>query len=240
MDIPTLNSSRPIVGVSACLVGEKVRYDGTDKLNSTLIEQLTPFVELYPFCPEVMAGMGIPRNPIALEIQTNNSKSAIEAVYQQGPKKGKRVTQQLTKVAEQFLNSQQQRPLSAYIFKSRSPSCGLRSTPIREGGQVVRTGNGLFAHAIQSAWPTIASVEDEWFIDGNSVCRFLTATHLVHWQRYSNVADSVLLNLLSLTTNDLLRRSPNQIRAAINELLKRETTTVQSEQLLRYWESKAR
>ena len=61
-----MSTIRPCVGISACLLGEPVRYDGRDKRHTFLVETLGPHVEWCPICPEAGAGMGIPREPVFL------------------------------------------------------------------------------------------------------------------------------------------------------------------------------
>lgn len=71
------NYLQPIVGVSACLNGEQVRYDGTHKLQPLIQAYLQPFVELDMICPEVSAGLGVPRAPIRLQAVDNDVRAIV-------------------------------------------------------------------------------------------------------------------------------------------------------------------
>lgn len=145
----------PIVGVSACLTGEHVRYDGCHKAQALLLEQLAPQLDLRPFCPEKAAGLGVPRPPVQL-VQQGEEVAALGAEI-----KTLDVTDALTETSQRYLH--QKPTLHGFIFKSRSPSCGLGSTPIHNHErQPVALGSGLFAQPLQEALPDIPMVEESW------------------------------------------------------------------------------
>lgn len=140
----------PSIGVSACLLGEKVRYDGGDKYNAFIAAGLAGVFELLPICPEVEAGMGVPRPPIRL-------------VWEQGRLEAVRVDDSSVHVGKLLescgrVEAGRCQHVCGYIFKSRSPSCGVTSTPI-EGGPT-EYGAGLFARQIMQAWPLMPVVEE--------------------------------------------------------------------------------
>jgi uncharacterized protein YbbK (DUF523 family) len=74
---------KPRVGISRCLIGDDVRYDGTNKRNAAVFE-LTPLVEWVPVCPEVEVGMGVPREPIQLVRGPAGVRSGAESVRLKG------------------------------------------------------------------------------------------------------------------------------------------------------------
>jgi len=126
------------VGISACLLGQPVRYDGQSKKHLLIEEYIAAHVELIPICPEVGSGMGVPREKI--QLVRINEQIRVRHVLQ--PEKD--VTAQLSEYARQV---QQEFPdLAALILKSKSPSCGLHSTPIFENGREIKTGAGQFAY----------------------------------------------------------------------------------------------
>ncbi|OLB66814.1 MAG: hypothetical protein AUH96_07925 [Nitrospirae bacterium 13_2_20CM_2_61_4] len=105
----------PRVGISQCLLGDNVRYDGGHKLDSVLIETLGRHVEWVPVCPEVEVGLG-----------------TLEALN-----------------------------LSGFVFKSASPSCGIRQVPFfNTQGIETQEGVGLFARAFMAHFPEMP-VEEE-------------------------------------------------------------------------------
>lgn len=152
---PSNDDERPLVGISACLTGQRVRYDGRDQFSVVVAEQIAPHCRLLPFCPEAVAGMGIPRPPINL-IQTVDG---IRAVGRDSPHTD--VTLRLQTVAQAFTNSYPH--LCGFIFQSRSPSCGLGSTPVYDAHQqriLDLHGSGLFAQQIRQRFPDLPILDD--------------------------------------------------------------------------------
>jgi uncharacterized protein YbgA (DUF1722 family)/uncharacterized protein YbbK (DUF523 family) len=136
---------RPRLGVSSCLLGEQVRFNGGHKRYRFLAEELDPYVDWVPYCPEVSIGLGTPREPIQLTADgrlVNRSRTADHT----GP------------MAALPLPPGD---LDGYVFKAKSPSCGIRAIP-RYGrdGQAVEHGRGLYADRVLRAFPLLA-VEDE-------------------------------------------------------------------------------
>ncbi len=155
---PTLEPIR--VGVSSCLLGEEVRYDGGHKRDDFIAKELARFVELVPFCPEVSAGMTIPRPAIQLRYSADGPDHPLRVVDSKDPRidhtqalrtASRKRTRELAGDAE----------LCGYILKSKSPSCGLFRIPIhRDGTQPVREGRGIFADELTANLPLLP-VEDE-------------------------------------------------------------------------------
>ncbi len=138
---------KPQVAISACLNGEAVRYDGTDKKLETTSTILSNSLTLLAICPEVGAGMTTPRPPIQLV----RSDDTIEAIGRDD--KSLNPTPQL----EQFRRDSMAKlspTLCGYIFKSRSPSCGVDSTPVFDSaGNELGVGSGLQAAYVQQTMP---------------------------------------------------------------------------------------
>jgi uncharacterized protein YbbK (DUF523 family) len=145
---------KPLIGVSRCLLGDAVRYDGDSKASIIVIERLGDLFELAPVCPEVEAGLAVPRPPVQLT-------GSIEHPRLTGRKDPR------LDVTELMLNYCNSRPvdldhLSGFVFKSRSPSCGLNSTPVFiNGACVTETGSGLFARAMAAMYPGLPAIEDD-------------------------------------------------------------------------------
>lgn len=147
--------TRPIrIGISACLLGEKVRYDGGHKLDRFLTDTLGPYVEWVPVCPEVETGMGIPRETIRL-VQRS------DGVHLVGSTTGTDHTQAMREFARRRVAQLEQEDLCGYVLKKDSPSCGFERVPLhRDGGQATRSGRGLFADALLQQMPNLP-VEEE-------------------------------------------------------------------------------
>lgn len=160
------HDNRPLVGISACLAGQKVRYDGRDKFNAVIAERIAPHCRLLPFCPEAVAGLGIPRPPIQL-VQTGDG---VRALGRDAPTID--VTARLLTIARAFANSYPE--LGGLILQSRSPSCGLGTTPIHDTQQQVLDpfGSGLFAQYLQERFPDLPILDDTR-LDDCSIREFL-------------------------------------------------------------------
>ena len=140
------------IGVSACLAGELVRYDGGHKRNQWICKQLTQHAELIRVCPEAGAGMGIPRPPIQL-IESNHG---IRARGIADPATD--FTRPLKEFSANTIHALDD--ISGFIFKARSPSCGLGSTPIHRQHAKSLKGNGLFADSVLKSM-TLLPVSEE-------------------------------------------------------------------------------
>ena len=222
---------QPIVGVSACLRGELVRYDGTHKLQATLEPILSPFVSLVSVCPEVSAGLGVPRPTIQLH-HVNNS---VRALTHRNIVNSIDVTDALKNVAVEFLHQQRRLPLCGYIFKSRSPSCGLGSTPIANAPG--KSTNGVFADAIQKQGLPLVMIEESWLVNEARHFRFLSACFLLFYCRYSsgegNSINQKLFSIFDLTPTSV--RNLATVQRCIENCLDPKPKTALDERLCDYW-----
>ena len=142
------------IGVSTCLLGEKVRFDGGHKHNRYITQTLGQFFEFVPVCPESECGLGIPREAMRLV-------GAVEAPRLVTNKTRIDHTDQMLSWAEDRLDALEKEKLCGFIFKKDSPSSGLYRVKVyNDKGQPVKTGRGLFAAAFTSRFPRIP-VEEE-------------------------------------------------------------------------------
>jgi uncharacterized protein YbgA (DUF1722 family)/uncharacterized protein YbbK (DUF523 family) len=145
---------RPIrLGVSACLLGDEVRYDGGHKRDTFLADVLGPFVEWVRVCPEVECGMGTPRQPIHLVIR--HGRIRLLSV-----KTGLDYSETMTRYAETRVNRLGAEGLCGYVLKKDSPSCGMTRVKVYDGRSADRSGVGLFAQALLSRFPELP-IEEE-------------------------------------------------------------------------------
>jgi uncharacterized protein YbgA (DUF1722 family)/uncharacterized protein YbbK (DUF523 family) len=148
------SSSKPRIGISACLLGQKVRYDGGDKQDRFLTETFSPRVEWVPVCPETEVGMGVPREPVRLVGDPVAPQMMAE-------RSGKDWTRSMYRFAVERVRALKELELSGYIFKKDSPSCGMERVRVYNWqGIPKRVGRGLFASAVMSELPLL-SVEEE-------------------------------------------------------------------------------
>lgn len=144
---------KPIIAISSCLAGAPVRYDGAHKRDRWLLEQLGRHVEFRAYCPEVAIGLGIPRKPIRLV----ERDGATWVVGVDNPDLD--VTEPLQRYAAQL--APQLDDISGYVFKSKSPSCGLyRVKRYNAKGHPHDTTRGAYAEVITGLLPDLP-VEEE-------------------------------------------------------------------------------
>jgi len=155
------------LGISRCLLGEQVRFDGGHKRNTFLTEVLGRFVEWVPICPEVEAGLGTPREPMKLAGNPRHPRLITVDTRQDK-----------TKVLERFSTNRVReltsRDLSGFVFKARSPSCGVQAVPVYDrAGGFTRSAVGLFAHQFMERFPFIPIEEEDRLLDTDQRTHFL-------------------------------------------------------------------
>lgn len=140
------------VGISSCLMGDEVRFDGGHKKSAFCVDELNRHIELVRFCPEVGIGMPVPRPTIRLEQHDD-----VQAVV---PKTGENVTSQLAAFADKVQVKVEQ--LSGYILCAKSPSCGMERVKLYdpETGHAQKAGMGIFAARLKEKNPALPLEED--------------------------------------------------------------------------------
>jgi len=118
--------SEILIGVSACLLGEHVRYDGGHKRNAFLLEELAPHVGLVPVCPEVGIGLGAPREAIRLVRRGDRVRLLGSA--------GADHTAAMRRWAGTVIGELRERDLSGFVLKKGSPGCGLERVRVWDEG----------------------------------------------------------------------------------------------------------
>ncbi|MCP4715765.1 MAG: DUF523 domain-containing protein, partial [Deltaproteobacteria bacterium] len=143
------------LGISRCLLGDCVRYNGGHKLDSFLVETLGAYVEYLPVCPEVECGMGVPREPLRLVGETKLPRLVT-------CRTNRDCMQQMQNWACKRIKELEQDRLCGFVFKSKSPSCGKEAVEVYSGtdGMAVLRGIGIFARAFMDHFPLLP-VEDE-------------------------------------------------------------------------------
>lgn len=142
------------LGVSACLLGQNVRYDGGHQLDRYLRDTLGLFVDYLPVCPEVEMGLSIPRQTLRLV----GEPTAPRLVFS---KSGEDVTERMTSWAQKRLDELEGEGLCGFIFKSRSPSSGMARVKLYDrNGVPSKNGVGLFARLFMERFPLLPVEED--------------------------------------------------------------------------------
>jgi uncharacterized protein YbgA (DUF1722 family)/uncharacterized protein YbbK (DUF523 family) len=142
------------LGISSCLLGNKVRYDGGHKLDHFLVDTLGQYVDWVPVCPEAACGLPIPRE--AMHLVGDPEDPRLVTI-----RTGIDHTARMKRWARARTAELEQEALCGFVFKSRSPSSGMRGVKIySEAGVPYATGSGIFARAFMQRFPLIP-VEDE-------------------------------------------------------------------------------
>jgi uncharacterized protein YbbK (DUF523 family) len=131
--------NRPRIGISSCLLGDEVRFDGGHKRNAFLTDVLAPHVEWVPVCPEVEIGMGVPRETLHL-VRVGNDTRMITT------ETGIDHTDAMRAYAERRVRELEAMGLQGYVLKSKSPSCGME--------------DGIFAKILRARLPALP-IEEE-------------------------------------------------------------------------------
>lgn len=140
------------IGVSACLLGANVRYDGRNKREPLIAETLSQEFEWVPVCPEVEMGLGTPREPMHLEGDPQQPRLVTNTT-------GIDLTDRMQTWCDERIRSLKDENLCGFIFKSRSPSCGMDA--------------GLFARAFVEHFPDVPIIDEALLRDSASRTRFI-------------------------------------------------------------------
>ena len=168
-------SERPIVAISSCLLGENVRYDGKHKQDACIAQYLSTRVDWKPLCPEVGAGLGVPRPPVRL-VGDKDRPGALGV-----ENAGLDVTDALLDYARVVL--QELRDVNGYVFKSGSPSCGLTDTPLFDvDGHDNGFTSGIYAGVITTARPDLPIIDEQRLCNAHNRELFMQQV-LACWQR---------------------------------------------------------
>ncbi len=170
------------IGVSSCLTGEKVRYDGDHRLCRFVTEVLGTRFTLVPVCPEVEVGMPVPRETIHLE-----GDPATPRVV--APDSGADWTERLTDWARHRVAALATENLCGYVFKQNSPSCGVFGVKVYAAqGDYERTGRGVFAAAFTAAYPDVPVIEESALEEAAAQEEFIARVLAYHRRRAGGTA----------------------------------------------------
>jgi uncharacterized protein YbbK (DUF523 family) len=169
------------IGISSCLLGEQVRYDGGHRLNALITTQLSGIFEFRPFCPEVAIGLGVPRQPIQLVRTAQGIR--VRGVH----KRELDVTRKLQVYGQQVASGYT--GICGYIFKARSPSCGPHgvATWTEQGEEDGPNGIGAYAAALINAIPGLPVTDEDRLQDPLQRQHFIGQVSRWHQQHCSRL-----------------------------------------------------
>ena len=164
---------KPRVGISRCLLGDDVRYDGTNKRSNAVIA-LGEDVDWVPVCPEVEVGMGVPREPIQLVATIGGAPSGRERVRLQGVESKEDWTGRMDRWARDRVAALADERISGFVLKARSPSCGPGRVLVHhDDARLTPTGRGLFAEQLATAIPGLPMIDEESLEDPAARAKFI-------------------------------------------------------------------
>jgi len=173
---------RPRVGVSACLLGEAVRYNGGHKRHAWLVETLGREVEWVSVCPEMELGLGTPRETIDLvrvtdgDVRLLTTRTRID------------LTDRMRRFAADRVEALASMDLSGYVLKADSPSCGLSGVPVTGSDN---TGRGLFAEALVARLAELPVIDERALDDPDRRAAFIARVHAYHPSTASRRGDKM-------------------------------------------------
>ncbi|MCB1692335.1 MAG: DUF1722 domain-containing protein [Pseudomonadales bacterium] len=168
-------NDKPLIGISSCLLGQEVRYDGGHKHNRYITQTLGEHFEFVSWCPEIAIGLPVPRPPIRLVddgdgIRVRGVDNPAEDYTARLTGYGKAVAQEMDR-------------LSGYILKKDSPSCGMERVKVYRGTRVEKDGQGAFAREIMSTHPNLPFEEEGRLMDPGLRENFIERVFAFHrWQ----------------------------------------------------------
>ena len=169
-------AQKPLVGISTCLLGEPVRYDGGHKRDDYLTSVLSRHFDYRPFCPEVGIGLGVPRP--AIQLINIAGEIRLRGVQQ--------AEQDFTDAMQRFADQQQhqQQLLSGYVLKSKSPSCGMERVKLHgASGGLPQHTSGIYASRLQQNLPLLPVEEEGRLHDAVLRENFITRVYAyARWQ----------------------------------------------------------
>lgn len=196
------------IGVSSCLLGEKVRYDGGHKLDRYVTETMGRHFQLVGVCPEVEYGLPIPREPMHLA-------GGPDAPRLVTVRTGVDHTDGMCAWAGRRVRELEREELAGFIFKSRSPSSGMRGVKVYTGGRAsVSRGVGLFARAFMDYFPLTPVIEERRLNDPTIRENFIERVLVYHQWREFRKKDVDMKALIAFHTDhklSIMAHSPKHL-----------------------------
>lgn len=165
------------VGISSCLLGEAVRYNGGHKRDRYITDVLAEYFQFVPYCPEVAIGLGVPRPTIRLQAAAGGARAV------QPDAAGRDLTASLARYGRQV--AARSADLSGYIFKARSPSCGMTRVKVYDrNGSPSGSAPGIYAQAFRAKLPLLPAEEEGRLNDPDLRDNFIERVFVYHrWQQ---------------------------------------------------------
>jgi uncharacterized protein YbgA (DUF1722 family)/uncharacterized protein YbbK (DUF523 family) len=203
-------SNKPLVGISSCVLGEKVRYDGGHKRSAFITDSLAEFVRFAPACPEMGIGMPVPRPTIHIR----------EIDQQQRLTDSRNGQLDHTDKMQAFFSARlsQLSKLDGYVLAAKSPSCGMERIKVYsdKGDLIHRNGQGLFVQLLKQHFPDLPMEEDGRLNDEGLRESFITRLFAYHDFRHQvtgQLSTRALVNFHSQYKMLVMAYSPQAYQA---------------------------
>ena len=182
-----LHMSKSItIGISSCLLGKKTRYDGDHRRDDHLLKAFGRYVKWVPVCPEVECGLPIPREPMKLVGNINypslvTKKTKIDH------------TERMKKYVNRKLKALEKEDLDGFIFKSRSPSCGIRKVRVSDRSGSYCMGRGIFTDDFVRSFQNTPVEDEQRFHNRNNLHNFIERVVLLYkWKEFIKNKSSII------------------------------------------------
>ncbi len=187
------------LGISSCLLGAQVRYDGGHQLDRYLRDVLGEYVEYVPVCPEVEVGLPIPRETLRL---VENEEQRVRLVFSRS---GEDITERMESWAQGRVKQLEQDQLDGFVFKSKSPSSGMERVKLYDRNSVPKkVGVGVFARHFMEHFPLLPVEEEGRLNDPRLRENFITAIFVLKRWRQMLAAGFTLGRLVDFHTRHKL------------------------------------
>ncbi|MDN3637864.1 DUF523 domain-containing protein [Simiduia curdlanivorans] len=194
-DLAPISLTKPPILLSQCLLGDPVRYDGAHKQHAPIVQLLLPHIAATALCPEMAAGMGVPRPAIRRQSMAGADIIALA-------ESGQPLSNQLEVTCHKLAASEPAHTAVAAILKARSPSCGIQSSPLfNHQGDILTLGDGLWVQQLRQHQARLLLVSEEQLHNAQSCVYFLRLCQLAlalrlkllteEWLAYLNEANAM-------------------------------------------------
>lgn len=209
------------LGISSCLLGHKVRYDGQHKYDSWLVETLGKYVSYVPVCPEVECGLPVPREAMRLVGEVENPRlQTVQTKLDHTPRMLEWAARRIEALASE--------ELCGFVFKSKSPSSGMERVKVypAKGGAGEKKGVGIFARQFMNAFPLLPVEEEgrlhdpvlrENFIERIFIMQRWLQLHRESWSAGALVDFHTRHKLLLMAHNPALYREMGKLVATVKQ-----------------------
>ncbi|MFP4654312.1 MAG: YbgA family protein [Methanohalobium sp.] len=181
--------TKPCIIISKCIEFSPCRYNG-EIIRSAFIKKLKPYINFIPVCPECAIGLGVPRKPIYIIMDTNRKRLIQTST-------GNDLTDEMINVTDSYLNSLGD--VEGFILKSNSPSCGVKNVKAYSNCKkiepVTTTASGFFGAEVMNRYPSLGIEDEKSLMDMRIREHFLTKVFtLSRFKRIDNIEDLIQFN----------------------------------------------